>query len=142
MKLSGFPIEKAIEKHGDKYDYSKVEYVNTKTKVCIICPEHGKFFQTPNDHVSGGKGCVKCGFASNALKRSKNIDKFIEDAKKLHGDKYDYSKVEYINSSTKVIIICKNHGELTEFTQTPNKHLEGRGCPDCANISRRGKRSK
>lgn len=137
MRINGFPIEKAIEKHGNKYDYSKVEYVNTKTKVCIVCPVHGDFFQTPNDHVSGGKGCIDCGFASNALKRSKSVDKFIEDARKLHGDKYDYSKVVYKTARIKVKIICPIHGV---FEQTPDSHLRNAGCPDCG-YERSGKAS-
>ena len=59
--------------------------------------------------------------------------KFIEKAKNRHGDKYDYSKVEYINSTTKVCIICKEHGE---FWQTPHGHVRGQGCPKCAKIKR------
>lgn len=117
-------IEKAKKVHGDKYDYSKVVYVNSQTKVCIICPIHGEFWQHPNDHLNG-KGCSKC---SNNLK--KTDEEFIEEAKKVHGNKYDYSKVKYVNNRTKVCIICPKHGE---FWQMPEKHILGRGCQKCAN---------
>ena len=121
-------IEKAKEIHGDKYDYSKVEYKSGKEKVCIICPEHGEFWQTPNNHILGKNGCPKCGreFAKN--KFTKNKEDFILDARKIHGDKYDYSKVEYINTHTKICIICPEHGE---FWQIPKVHLQGCGCPKC-----------
>ena len=120
-------LEKFIDisktKHGDKYDYSKVEYINNSTKVCIICPEHGEFWQTPNSHMQG-RGCSKCvGLGLSAVE-------IIEKFKKIHGDKYDYSKVEYINAKTKICIICPEHGE---FWQKPNGHLNGNGCPFCGN---------
>ena len=120
-------IEKAKEIHGDKYDYSKVEYVDSKTKDCIICPIHGEFWQAPNNHLSK-KNCPKCSFESRILKRSLKTEEFIEKARQVHGDKYDYSKVEYINTKTKICIICPIHGE---FWQIPNKHLGGRGCKLC-----------
>ena len=81
-------ITKARQVHGDKYDYSKVEYINNSTKVCIICPEHGEFWQRPNHHLSG-HGCPKC---KNVFK--KDTETFINQAKEIHGDKYDYSKTE------------------------------------------------
>ena len=115
-------IEKSRQIHGDKYDYSKVEYINNSTKVCIICPEHGEFWQTPNDHLSK-HGCPEC----VGLKKS-NTQKFIEKAKKIYNDKYEYSKVNYINNHTKVCIICPEHGE---FWKTPNTHLNGQGCAKC-----------
>ena len=118
-------IEKAKKVHGDKYDYSKVEYINSSTKICIICPRHGEFWQKPNDHLSG-YGCPKC-----AGTKKLNNEEFIEKAKKVHGDKYGYSKVEYINSSTKICIICPEHGE---FWQTPHAHLSGQGCSICGKI--------
>ena len=115
--------EKAKEIHGDKYDYSKVEYINTKTKVCIICPVHGEFWQTPDKHINRKHGCQKC--AKNC---KQTLEQFVEKAKEIHGDKYDYSKVEYINTDTKVCIICPEHGE---FWQTPHMHLKKQGCPKC-----------
>ena len=110
--------------HHNRYDYSKVNYINNKTKVCIICPDHGEFWQTPSDHLNG-KGCPQC--AGNVRY---DKDTFVEKAKHIHNDRYDYSKVEYVNAHTKVCIICPEHGE---FWQTPNNHLNGNGCPLCKN---------
>ena len=115
-------ILRAREIHGWKYDYSKVEYIDSATKVCIICPDHGEFWQTPHDHLNGN-GCPNC----NKHVKSNN-EKFIENAKLIHGDKYDYSRVKYVNSETKVCILCSDHGE---FWQTPHNHLNGQGCPYC-----------
>ena len=86
-------IEKAKKVHGDKYDYSKVEYVNAYTKVCIICPIHGEFWQTPSGHLHNG-GCKLCGTLARSKKRVLNNEIFIEKSKQIHGGKYDYSKVE------------------------------------------------
>jgi hypothetical protein len=120
-------IIEAKEKHGDKYDYSKLVYINTDTKIIIICKEHGDFPQTPYKHLKG-QGCKLCGKMRTTEKQRDTKDKFIEKAIMKHGDKYNYSKVKYINSNTKIIIICKEHGE---FPQQPNNHLQGNGCPDC-----------
>lgn len=120
-------IEKAKKIHGEKYDYSKVEYINNRTKVCIICPIHGEFWQTPNKHLLGS-GCQICGNELiSIIKRSNKID-FINKANFVHNHKYDYSKVEYVNARTKVCIICPEHGE---FWQTPDDHLHGKECPFC-----------
>ena len=121
-------IAKAREVHGDKYDYSKVDYVNNSTKVIIICPEHGEFEQTPANHLYGC-GCSKCAYEFNGNTRRLTKDEFITKAREIHGDKYDYSKVNYVNNRTKVLIICPKHGE---FEQTPSNHLYGYGCPICA----------
>ena len=115
-------IARAKEIHGDKYDYSKVEYKNSKTPVCIICSEHGEFWQRPDSHLHG-QGCMECGGRNKMT-----TETFITKARKVHGDKYDYSKVEYVNNHTKVTIICPEHGP---FQQSPMKHLVGRGCPHC-----------
>ena len=120
-------IAKAKKIHIEKYDYSKVEYVNSTTKVCIICPKHGEFWQTPAMHLYG-EGCPKCKGDKNGNRHRKTLGNFIEAAKKIHTGKYDYSKVEYINTNTKVCIICPEHGE---FWQTPHRHLAGDGCPIC-----------
>ena len=122
-------IKEATEKHKGKYDYSKVEYVNNKTKVCIICsnPEHGEFWQSPSVHLRSG-GCPKCGqIVRNDSKRLSLLE-FIKKSRKVHGDKYDYSKVEYVNAHTKVCIICPEHGK---FEQKASAHLSGYGCPKC-----------
>ena len=104
-------IERARKIHGNFYDYSKVDYKGRDINMCIICPIHGEFWQRPNDHLNGS-GCPKC--KTNKIISIKKMDKkkFIEKSKKIHGDKYDYSKAEYINSKTKVIIICHIHGEF------------------------------
>ena len=119
-------IEKAKQIHGDKYDYSKVNYINKSTKVCIICPKHGEFLQCPESHLKGC-GCPKC---ANE-KATMTTEQFIEKAKKIHGDKYDYSKVKYTNSHSPVLIHCNKCG--CEFEQLPYTHLQGNGCPNCAN---------
>lgn len=121
-------IERAKSVHGDKYDYSKVDYVDSKTKVCIICPKHGEFWQTPNDHLDG-HDCKKCIIEERAKRQTKTSLDFIERAREVHGDKYDYSKVNYIDAQTKVCIICPIHGE---FWQKPYAHLNGQNCPLCS----------
>ena len=120
-------ILKAREVHGWKYDYSKVDYKDSHTKVCIICPIHGEFWQKPDNHLNK-YGCDKCGDKTISEKQTLTTEEFIEKARKVHGDKYDYSKVEYINNKKPVCIICPKHGE---FWQTPNNHLRGNGCPTC-----------
>jgi len=122
-------LDNAKIKHGDKFDYSLVEYKNNKTKVKIICPIHGIFEQTPESHLKN-HGCQKCFFDSLSIDRKKTSDKFIEEAKLKHGDKFDYSLVEYKNNKTKVKIICPIHGE---FEQTPDSHLKSMyGCSECS----------
>lgn len=123
-------ITRARKIHGDRYDYSKVVYKNAREKVCIVCKEHGEFWQTPYNHLSG-KGCGKC---ANNFKMDVNL--FIQKAKQVHGDKYDYSRVRYKNVNTKVCIICPIHGE---FMQTPHNHLNGRGCFKCGGTSKSNK---
>lgn len=116
-------IEKARLVHGDNYDYSKVEYINNRNKVCIICPEHGEFWQAPDKHLQG-RGCPKC------CKKNKRytLEEFVEKANEIHGGKYDYSFADYVNNKTKIRIICPEHGE---FSQTPTLHLQGCGCKYC-----------
>ena len=180
-------IQKAKKIHGDKYDYSKVEYVDSQTKVCIICPEHGEFWQTPNSHLRGsgcplcarydsvkdflnksnlerrnielagdfinsstktkfrclicnneweafpykitdGRGCPFCGHRGHGENGGYTREEWIKKAREIHGDKYDYSKVEYINCETPVCIICPKHGE---FWQKPIRHLTSTGCVKC-----------
>ena len=128
MKLSKDEfVKRAEEVHGNKYDYSKVEYVNKHTKICIICHEHGEFWQSPNNHLAGN-GCRKCWLKRNLTSKLSNTEVFINKAKQIHGNKYDYSKTIYEHSLKKVCIICPEHGE---FWQTPNSHLNGQGCPIC-----------
>lgn len=196
-------VERSNIIHENKYDYSKVEYINSSTKVCIICPEHGEFWQSPNKHMSGrgcpkcaenlrnkkksftyqifekksnkihngkylyhqdyknystkvkitcpihgdfyqspnhhlcGQGCPKCGIEKIHNVQRFNIENFIEKARKVHGDKYDYNKSVYVNYKTPILIICHKKGnnniEHGEFFQTPDAHLNGHGCPKCGN---------
>ena len=123
-------IEKARGIHGDKYDYSLVNYKNNKTKVDIICPAHGKWSQVPNSHLLG-KGCIICGFTSTKINQPHTFTKedFIIKANSVHKNYYNYSKSDYINYKTKLIITCPIHGD---FTQAPYHHLRNRGCPSCA----------
>lgn len=123
-------IKRAKEIHGDKYNYSKVEYVNNYTKVEIICPEHGSFFTSPSTHIHSKSRCPKCATISQAKLLFLSQDKFIKKAIKIHGDKYDYSKSLYSGALNKLEIICKesDHGS---FYQQASNHLSGRGCPKC-----------
>lgn len=120
-------IKDAIKVHGDKYDYSKVEYKGNKIKVTIICPIHGEFDQTPNKHL-GGQGCDKCADARNGFNKRLSQDEFIKRCKKIHFNKYDYSKVEYTGYDNNITIICPYHGE---YTQSAYVHLVGCGCSKC-----------
>jgi hypothetical protein len=116
-------ITKAIIVHGDRYDYSKVEYIQNKKKIIIICPEHGEFMQIPSGHIRG-KGCAIC---SNNVISTKS--EFIEKANIIHNFKYDYSLIEYKNRHSKILILCPDHGG---FLQKPNNHLNKQNCPSCA----------
>lgn len=120
-------IEKAIKRHGDKYNYSKVEYVDSVTKVSIICPIHGEFLQTPQAHVRGN-GCPECANKKRGDTFRSSGDEFIEKANAVHNGKYVYDKNSYVNAVTKVPILCLEHGT---FWMTPTAHLSGQGCPKC-----------
>ena len=115
---------KARKIHGDKYDYSKVIYSTNCEKVCITCPKHGDFWQTPNHHLRGC-GCPIC---TSEERRESEKKSFIDRASKIHDGKYDYFNVNYINNHTKVAITCPKHGD---FMQTPKMHIFGNGCPLC-----------
>jgi very-short-patch-repair endonuclease len=120
-------INRAKKVHGNKYDYSKIEYFNHRTQVIIICPIHGEFKQLYYVHLRGC-GCPKCA----GFEKRKTMESFLTEAKKKHGDKYDYTKSVYINQRTKMIIICPKHGE---FKQTPDSHLnQNAGCKRCGSI--------
>jgi Zn finger protein HypA/HybF involved in hydrogenase expression len=127
-------IEKVLSRfrkiHGDKYDYSLVNYINSEKKVKIICQEHGIFKQSSKNHWSG-QGCPKCGSISSGSFKKMSVEGFIKKANELHNNKYDYSLVKYINSKTKVNIICPEHGV---FKKRPNNHIRNissEGCPKC-----------
>lgn len=129
IKTNNF-IERATNVHGNKYDYSKVDYISNKIKVCITCPVHGEFWQRPKDHLHG-QGCPGCANKKGGVGGKYTNEEFIDRVQKIHGDKYDYSKVEYKNAHTPVVIICPEHGE---FSMHPANHLKGQGCPKCGNI--------
>jgi len=122
-------IQECLEKRGSKYDYSQVSYVNNKVKVKIVCKVHGVFEQTPNNHLSKLQDCPLC---SEKYFEMKTNEQIVLDFKFKHGNKYDYSKVEYRGNKEKVEIICKKHGS---FYQTPNNHLKGQDCKECKKIT-------
>lgn len=143
-------IERGRIKYGDKYDYSKVNYINKKVHVIIICPIHGEFTQAPCNHLYGTYGCTQCGISKinntknkpkekviispedKEIKRKELLDikrnNFISKSIEVHGNRYDYSKVDYSDSKKKIKIICKIHGE---FYQRPSAHTYGQGCMGC-----------
>ena len=127
-------IKRCIAKHNGKYDYSITEYVKSSEKIRYICHKHGVIEQNANSHLLGN-GCPFCAIESNHEKSRYTTEKFIELAKSVHGDKYDYSQVEYKNNHTKVAIICHEKDILGNehgiFWQKPNSHLQGHKCPRC-----------
>lgn len=122
-------LNKSKEKYNNFYDYSKVVYVNSKTKVIITCPIHGDFLKSPEKHLYG-QGCKECvkKYLSNMFCLSN--EEFINKAISIHGNKYNYDLVSYKKNTEKITIICKKHGD---FNQTPANHLKGQGCPLCKN---------
>lgn len=125
-------IEKSRKIHGNKYNYDKVYYINYNTPVEIICPIHGSFWMKPFVHLQPTyqQGCPKCSLEKRVLERTGNIEEFIERSRDVHGGKYNYDKVVYVNRLTKVIITCPIHGD---FEQKPADHIRGIGCPICGN---------
>ncbi|EGG9814443.1 GIY-YIG nuclease family protein [Salmonella enterica] len=121
-------IERSTALYGGKYDYSRVNYVTNSTPITIGCPIHGDFTQTPQGHLSG-RGCRRCGSAVSRAKKLNTTESFIASARLIHGERYDYSRVQYVNAMQPVIITCPEHGE---YQQKPNTHLNGSGCPECA----------
>jgi len=121
-------IFKAAVVHGDRYDYSSTNYIGSKDRVAILCRKHGEFWQSPNHHLRGS-GCPGC-----AQNQKLTTENFIKKSRAVHGDRYDYSKVEYLSSQSKVIITCKKHGD---FRQRPDNHLNSNhGCPKCGQLDR------
>ena len=120
--------EKARSIHKGKYGYDRAVYNGGTSIVEIYCPVHGYFSQRAESHLAGC-GCKKCKAEKTHFVKNKGRDKFIEDAIALHGNKYGYDKVVYKTNKDEVIITCPKHGD---FPQTPNTHLRGHGCPQCA----------
>ena len=108
--------------HGDKYDYSKVVFVRQNTEVIIVCPEHGEFRQKPSMHMRGAE-CRKC----SVNKKTLTLEDWISRWKSVHGDKYDYSKIEFENAYSEVEIICPEHGSFFSRLRDYKKS----GCPKC-----------
>lgn len=117
-------VKRAKQIHGNTYEYSKSEYVTTKTPLVIICKTHGEFLQSPQCHINRNQGCPKC----KTKTHTKSTDHFILKSRFIHGNKYDYSKTNYIGVHKPVTIICSKHGD---FQQTPATHYQGCGCPKC-----------
>lgn len=119
-------INKAKEKHGDLYDYTKTKYINSTTKVTITCPIHGDWETNARNHISataGKCGCPKCSG------RGLSSEEWVEKFNKVHNSKFNYSKFVYTSIYEKSIIICNTHGE---FKQTPHNHSQGQQCPKCS----------
>lgn len=128
----GIFLDKAVETHGDKYDYSRVVYENSNKPVEILCKKHGAFYQTPHSHWSG-TNCPKCSQEMLTENQRYNLQIFIDKSIDVHGDKYTYDDAEYVDSVTKVVIGCPDHGT---FRMTPSSHWQGQGCSECANLRR------
>ncbi|AUR95108.1 hypothetical protein NVP1201B_03 [Vibrio phage 1.201.B._10N.286.55.F1] len=124
-------IERSIATHGATYDYSLVDYKNSQTKVTIICKTHGAFTKSPSKHIIG-QGCQKCAFESKAKNLRRSKDDILCEFKRAHGDRYIYNMNEYVDTSSKITITCKIHGD---FLQAPHKHIAGNGCNLCGNES-------
>lgn len=120
-------VNRAMNVHGNEYDYSLVDYINSRINVDIVCKKHGDFSQKPNDHLSGN-GCRKCQYEMISKKNKFSDEHFIVKAKKIHGNRFDYSLTKYDGYENKIIIICNKHGK---FEQTPHNHLSGYGCRKC-----------
>ena len=127
-------IIKAKATHGDRYDYSKSDYKGGQTNIEIVCRKHGSFWQTPENHYRSIAKCPECPSENMLERRAEGKKKFIERSREVHGDKYDYSKVEFVSINNKVVIICPEHGE---FEQVPSSHRNGRGCELCSREERR-----
>jgi hypothetical protein len=126
-------IAKAKTIHGDIYNYDKAVYAGPRNKLVITCKTHGDFERTPENHYTG-QGCKECGIVKrSANKIQRHKETFINRADLIHNNKYSYEKVEYTFSKTKVTITCPIHGD---FEQEPNSHIQGKGCPYCAEIDK------
>ena len=127
-KLENIILDQFLTVHDNKYDYSLVQYINTNSKIKIICNKHGIFEQTPKNHING-HGCPYCATENKAQKFKKNNQEFINVCLSKHNGFYNYSKTNYINNRTDIIVICPIH---CEFNINPSHHLNGVGCSKCA----------
>jgi hypothetical protein len=126
-------IENAKLKHGDTYDYSMVKYNKGSELITIICKTHGKFQQKPHDHLSR-RGCKQCAKISKKNKLQETKEGFIKKANLKHHNKYDYTKVIFVDNKTPVIIVCAEHGQ---FEKEPHLHKMGTGCPKCGEVNQK-----
>lgn len=123
-------VNKATHFHKGHYKYPNQTFTKIKDKYKIICPVHGEFYQSGTAHLKGG--CNKCGYDFKNAKQRDSKEEFILKSIGKHGEKYNYSKVDYFNSQSKVIIICPDHGE---FEIKANNHSsQGQGCPTCSRL--------
>jgi hypothetical protein len=132
-------VTKAQDVHGNRYDYSTVDYVNSCTKIVIRCPSHGEFTQKPSNHLSGF-GCLKCGHGMAGKYHKKNTDSFIVEAQAIHRDAYDYSKTVYQGARDKLVVICRTHGEFEQVAYVHLKANSGEACLQCS-YGKRGERN-
>lgn len=130
--LLGPFIAKAMMRHGDKFDYSKVIYKNGDEKVCIICPKHGEFWQTPRQHLRTC-GCPRCGIEANAMSRRDTYDEFMTKLGDDVKERFSFDESTFVKSSSPMRCICKEHGE---FWLTPSRIRMGEGCPMCSKTRR------
>ena len=121
---SEWAIQRAKEVHGNKYEYLPFEFINNKSVMTIVCPEHGPFTRTVQQHINDHSGCPECRSRKRYTK-----DSFVRESQKVHGDKYDYIG-EYVDTQTKIAIRCKKHNYI--FSPIPADHLRGSGCPICS----------
>lgn len=131
-KLYNF-INEAKKIHNNFYDYKNVNFIRNDEKVEVICPIHGSFFITPKNHLLNKAGCKQCGIEKRSKIQSKSQDTFIKELQKIYGDLYDFSKVEYVNNKTKVIVTCPIHGD---YHVSPKSLLKGKKCAKCAALKR------
>jgi hypothetical protein len=123
--------DKIAEVHGDTYNYDKVMYMSTNSKVIITCKIHGDFAQTMHSHLNGN-GCPTCGALSISKSKRSNKDVFVKKAKALYGDLYEFDDLEYTTAKSFGIITCTKHGN---FTKRLDHFLNGSTCPHCTQES-------
>jgi hypothetical protein len=124
-------LEKAIKVHGEeKYDYFSSIYTNNRATIIVMCKKHGSF-NIQADSFMRGSGCRDCSYEYRGINRRSSKEEILKKFDETHGNKYDYSLMEYINIDTKIKIICSKHGI---FEQSPYNHIIGQGCPSCLHI--------
>jgi len=136
QKTTAVFIEDAISVHGNEYTYNSAVYNGVKINLLVTCRTHGDFSVTPSNHLAG-RGCPLCAKQRVGTKNaqrgkqifSRTLEDFVNKAQEKHNNRYDYTSAVYANNYTKLTIVCNVHGQ---FSQTPDTHLRGAGCPSCA----------